>query len=177
MSSDNLTHVRSIAYGSAVMTFCPRCGTRLAERLYERRPRPTCPACGYIAFADPKVAATVLIEHDGTLLLVRRAVDPGRGEWCFPGGYVDFGEDPLVAAARECAEEAGLAVENLSLLDVSFNGRVIVITYRTTSYSPAVPTPGDDADLAAWFSPGDLPPIAFEAVQRAITIWQTQHEW
>ena len=155
-----------------MITYCPHCASRVEERLFEGRPRPICPGCGYIAFSDPKVAATVLIERDGALLLVRRSIDPGRGLWCFPGGYVDFGEDPVAAAIRECREEVGLTVELLRLLDVSFNGRVIVITYSTTSFMPPTPVPGDDADLAAWFTPPDLPPIAFEAVTRAIEIWR-----
>ena len=116
----------------------------------------------------------MLIERDEALLLVRRSIDPGRGLWCFPGGYVDFAEDPVLAATRECREEVGLNVENLLLLDVSFNGRVIVITYTAASFEPATPVPGDDADLAEWFSPLDLPPIAFEAVTRAIGIWQSR---
>ncbi len=157
-----------------MITYCPQCATRVEERLFEGKSRPTCPNCGYIAFADPKVAATVLIERNGALLLVRRSIDPGRGLWCFPGGYVDFAEDPVVAAIRECREEVGLNVENLRLLDVSFNGRVIVITYTADRFEPEAPIPGDDADLAEWFSPPDLPPIAFEAVTRAIGVWQAR---
>lgn len=157
-----------------MITYCPQCGTRVEERPFEGKPRPTCPNCGYIAFADPKVAATVLVERDGAVLLVRRAIDPARGLWCFPGGYVDFGEDPVVAATRECREEAGILVENLKLLDVSFNGRVIVITYTTATFSPAEPTPGDDADLIAWFVPPELPPIAFTVVEAALDAWQKQ---
>jgi 8-oxo-dGTP diphosphatase len=154
-----------------VITYCPQCATRVEERPFEGKLRPTCPNCSYIAFADPKVAATVLIEREGAVLLVRRSIDPGRGLWCFPGGFVDFGEDPVAAAARECREEVGLQVEDLKLLDVAFNGRVIVITYTTSSFSPMDPTPGDDADLAGWFTPQELPPIAFTSVEEAIDTW------
>ena len=168
-----MTPTHSIIYRAAMITFCPQCATRVEERLFEEKPRPTCPQCGYIAFADPKVAATVLIERDGTILLVRRGIDPGRGLWCFPGGYVDFGEDPVVAAIRECREETGVAVKQLRLLDVSFNGRVIVITYLASSFNSAEPVPGDDVDLAAWFVPSDLPPLAFPGVEQAILVWQS----
>ena len=122
-----------------MITFCPRCATRVEARPFEGKLRPTCPACGYIAFADPKVAACVLITRAESLLLIRRAIDPGRGLWCFPGGYVDFGEDPQLAALRECREETGLNVAGLTLLDVSFNGRVIVITYAATAPPDAEP--------------------------------------
>src|SRR3712207_2379894 len=106
-----------------MISFCPQCGTAIVERPVGGKPRPACWQCGYVHFADPKVAATVLIEREGKLLLIRRNIDPGLGLWCLPGGFVDFGENPVEAAARECMEEVGLRVENLRLVDVQFNGR------------------------------------------------------
>jgi ADP-ribose pyrophosphatase YjhB (NUDIX family) len=106
------------------------------------------------------------------VLLIRRAIDPGRGLWCFPGGYVDCGEDPAAAAVRECFEETGLTVDQLSLLDVSFNGRVIVITYLAQAEGDAAPIAADDADQVGWFAPDHLPPLAFESMARPIELWQ-----
>jgi 8-oxo-dGTP diphosphatase len=154
-----------------MISFCPRCATPVEDRLFEGRPRPTCPACAYIAFSDPKVAAAVLVERDGQVLLIRRAIDPGKGLWCFPGGYVDFAEDPVVAATRECREETGLDVADLRLLDVAFNGRVIVITYATTTFA-GDPAPGDDADRVSWFAADNLPPLAFGTMEQAIGRWK-----
>lgn len=155
-----------------MLRFCSQCATPLDVRPVEGKPRPVCPACGHVVFADPKVAATLLVERDGQILMLRRRIDPGRGRWCFPGGYVDFGEDPRCAAQRECWEEAGLHLEPLQLLDVSFDGRVIVITYHALAPAEALPVPGDDADQAAWFAPEQLPPLAFEGMRQAIAIWQ-----
>ncbi|HZG65863.1 MAG TPA: NUDIX domain-containing protein [Herpetosiphonaceae bacterium] len=157
-----------------MIRYCPHCATPVEERWVGGRLRPACPACNFVAFADPKVSATVLIERAGALLLIRRSIDPGLGLWCFPGGYVDYGEDPVVAATRECHEEAGIVVDDLRLLDVAFNGRVIVITYHTTTFFPAEPVPGDDADMAAWFVPPHFPPFAFPATERTIMIWQRE---
>lgn len=155
------------------MIYCPQCATRLEQRHFDGRQRPSCPTCSFIAFADPKVAATVIVERDGAVLFVRRNIDPGRGLWCFPGGFVDFGENPRAAAARECVEEAGLHVEDLRLLDVAFNGKVIVISYATRTFSPADPVPADDADAAEWFRPADFPPLAFESTMLpALEAWQ-----
>jgi ADP-ribose pyrophosphatase YjhB (NUDIX family) len=154
-----------------MITFCPQCATRVEQRPFEGKLRPTCPGCGYIAFIDPKVAATVLIERDGRLLLIRRAIDPGRGQWCFPGGYVDFGEDPASAAVRECREETGLEVDQVTLLDVSFNGRVIVITYAAQADAASEPRAADDADGVGWFPPDALPPLAFDSMTRPIAVW------
>lgn len=154
-----------------MIRFCPQCATPVEQRLFEGKLRPTCPSCGYIAFADPKVAATVLVARDGQLLLVRRAIDPGRGQWCFPGGYVDFGEDPRDAAVRECREEAGLTLADLVLLDVAFNGRVIVITYAAQADADSQPRAADDADAIGWFAPDALPPLAFDTMLRPIQLW------
>ena len=123
-------------------------------------------------FRDPKVAATVLVERAGKLLFVRRRNDPGRGLWCFPGGYVDYGEDPALAAIREVEEEAGLTLDQVALLDVGFDGRVIVITYVGRAADAAEPVPADDADMAAWFSPDELPPLAFASMDRPIALWR-----
>ena len=98
--------------------FCPRCGTpvEMADRF--GKIRPVCTQCGWIHFADPKVAAAVLIEQNSHVLLVRRVNEPYRGLWTLPAGFVDAGEDPSDAAIRECMEETNLAVQILNVLDV-----------------------------------------------------------
>lgn len=64
--------------------YCARCGYKviLAERFGKNRP--VCPSCGWIYFADPKMAAAVLIEKDEKILLVRRANNLKRGFWKTP---------------------------------------------------------------------------------------------
>jgi ADP-ribose pyrophosphatase YjhB (NUDIX family) len=155
-----------------VINFCPRCATPVAQRRIEGTLRHTCPACGYIHFADPKVAATVLITWNRNVLLVRRAVDPQRGLWSLPGGYVNFGEDPLDAARRECWEEVAIKLDELVLLDVAFGSNVIVITYVAQLSALVTPVPADDADRADWFTPDDLPPLAFPTIARAVDKWK-----
>jgi hypothetical protein len=62
----------------------------------------------------------------------------------------------------------------LRLLDVAFNGRVIVITYTASSLSPAEPLAGDDADMAAWFVPPNIPPLAFPNMEQTLMLWQRE---
>ena len=155
-----------------MITFCPRCATPVDQRPFEGTLRPTCPACGYIHFADPKVAATVLLTYRDQILMVRRAVEPQRGLWSLPGGYVDFGEDPLDAARRESREEVAIELGDLQLLDVAFAANVIVITYTAALLAPITPTPADDADLANWFMLDNLPPLAFPTIARAMEKWK-----
>jgi 8-oxo-dGTP diphosphatase len=98
--------------------FCPRCGAEVAHEDKFGMLRPVCPQCEWIHFVNPKVAAAVLIEQDSRVLLVRRANEPFRGLWTLPAGFVNGGEDPAEAAARECLEETGLIVNVTRVLDV-----------------------------------------------------------
>ncbi len=149
--------------------FCPRCGTAvgMAERF--GRPREVCPACGWIHFADPKVAAAILLEENGRVLLVRRVNEPYRGMWTLPAGFVDADEDPARAAERECLEETGLTVRATGVLDVIAGrehprGADFVIVYRGELVSGDLQA-ADDADQAIWFDRTDLPSLAFRATE------------
>ena len=151
------------------VNYCLRCGARLGEAERFGRARPVCPDCGWIYFADPKVAATVLVEQGEGVLLVRRAYDPERGRWTLPGGFIDAGEDPRRAAERECLEETGLVVKVSDLLDVLYGqdhprGASIIIIYKADILSGVLQS-GDDVDGAAFFERGNLPPLAFSATR------------
>jgi 8-oxo-dGTP diphosphatase len=147
--------------------FCTACGARLLEKELFGRLRPACPECGWIYFADPKVAAAVLVETEQGVLLVRRLNEPRQGLWSVPAGFIDAGEDPAEAARRECLEETGLQVEITGLLGIVAgrehrNGADIVIAYRATITGGALQA-GDDAGEAAFFPRGALPELAFHA--------------
>lgn len=111
--------------------FCERCGTVLVVRNVEDHMRPCCPTCDWVAYLDPKVAAGVIVTLDNRVVLLKRNIEPGFGKWVFPGGYVDAGEPPELAAVREAKEEVGLEVELDGLLGVfSVVGqRVILVVY------------------------------------------------
>jgi ADP-ribose pyrophosphatase YjhB (NUDIX family) len=152
------------ATGSEEINFCMRCGTRLTQAERFGRQRPVCPACEWIYFADPKVAAVAL--------LVRRAFDPQRGLWTLPGGFVDAGEDPARAVERECLEETGLYTQVTGLVDVLYGqqhprGAHILIAYRAEMLSGRL-KPGDDVDQAAFFERQELPPLAFEHTHKIL---------
>lgn len=162
--------------------FCPRCAHALEDRPFEGKLRRTCPACGFIYFPDPKVAVVALIEADARVLLIRRAVDPGRGLWALPGGYMDAGELPDAALRREVAEEVGIEIVVGALLEifpmVNGAGRSlgIVLAFHAHPLDPrAQPIAGDDADTAAWFAAAETPPaLAFDSTQRLLARWQAR---
>lgn len=152
--------------------FCPRCGAEVAQAERFGRLRKICPRCEWIHFADPKVAAAVLVERGEEVLLVRRAVDPLRGMWTLPAGFVDAGEDPARAAERECLEETGLHVRVTDLLDVIYGlehprGAHFIIIYQAEVVAGEL-TARDDVDQAAFFSRSSLPPLAFHSTQQVL---------
>jgi ADP-ribose pyrophosphatase YjhB (NUDIX family) len=128
-----------------------------------------------VVFREHKVAAGVMVERDGKVLLVRRRLNPRQGLWSFPAGFVDFDEAPAEAAARECREETGLEVEIVDVLDVVSGGghgdAGIVIVYRARWVGGHLQA-ADDVDRAGFFAAEDLPPLAFRATREAIDKWR-----
>lgn len=154
--------------------FCTRCGTPVTLQEHFGKKRPVCLQCDWVYFDDPKVAAAVLIEQDGRVLLVRRNNEPYRGQWTLPAGFIDAGEDPARAAERECLEETGLSVRVLRVLDVipgreHERGADFVIAYQGEIVSGTM-SPGDDADAVEWFSRKDLPALAFTATKKILAL-------
>ena len=124
-------------------------------------------------FADPKVAVAVLVERQGRILLVERANEPFRGLWTLPAGFVNAGEDPALAASRECLEETGLTITITGLLDIVAGrehprGSDFVIFYRGTA-GPGQATAADDAAAVGWFDRAHLPELAFKSTSHILT--------
>jgi 8-oxo-dGTP diphosphatase len=154
------------------INFCPYCGVPVERRFLFGEERATCPQCGWIHFEDPKVAAGVLLEQDGKVLMVRRINDPANGLWSFPAGFVNAYEDPARAAERECLEETGLRVHVTHLLALVAGrehprGADIVLVYAA-ELDGGVLQAGDDAGEAAYFARDALPPLAFKATRTAL---------
>jgi ADP-ribose pyrophosphatase YjhB (NUDIX family)/DNA-directed RNA polymerase subunit RPC12/RpoP len=152
--------------------FCPYCGAQVVHEYKFDKVRPVCPQCHWIHFVDPKVAAAVLVEKDVRVLLVRRVNEPFRGLWTLPAGFVNGGEDPAEAAARECLEETGLSVRVMRVLTVISGkeherGADFIIVYQAEVISGDL-SPADDADAAEWFLRDALPPLAFKATRQVL---------
>jgi ADP-ribose pyrophosphatase YjhB (NUDIX family) len=159
------------------LRYCPRCAAELVQAVRFGRQRPTCPRCEWVYFADPKVAVAGLLLQNRQVLLVQRLNDPFRGSWTLPAGFVDAGEDPRQALARECLEETGLVVEVADLLDVvagaeHARGADILIVYKIESASGGL-CAGDDAGQAAFFALDCLPPLAFASTTKIIDQFAT----
>ena len=148
--------------------FCPRCGAE-AEIAFPRSL--TCSSCGYGAYYNPKpVACAIPRDADGRIWLLRRANNPGRGLWTFPGGFVDLGESVEDGALRETMEEMDVAVELGRLVGVYSRAeeRVVLVVFEAALRG--VPRAAEEATEVRAFSPQDLPweELAFWSTERAL---------
>ena len=163
---------------SSSYRFCPRCGASLALKVVKagESKRPVCDRCGHVVYLDPKVAVgTVITNQKSQFALVKRAIEPGYGKWVFPGGYVDRGEEPVVAAVREAREEANLKVRLDGLINIyAYRGVVpIIIVYAATVIGGELRADDESLD-AAWFEPPDIPweDLAFRSTHDALRDYQ-----
>lgn len=129
--------------------YCLLCGAKLSQRSIESRDREVCQKCGWIKYDQLKVTAGVLVERDHKILLVKRAIEPWRGYWYLPAGFVEDNESPRDAAEREGFEETNLKISVTRLIDVYYytddprgNGLLIlysgIITSGTKKITPEV---------------------------------------
>lgn len=156
------------------IAFCPRCAAPMQTEKVGDKLRRVCPQCRFIHFTDPKVGVGVLVQEGGRILLVRRTMNPEKGKWSLPAGFLDYGEDPKETAVREVLEETNLVVEITGLVDVYFNppsqgqsGASVFILYGGRLVSGELRA-GDDADAAGFFSPAELPELAFASTQDVV---------
>jgi len=99
-------------------TFCPICATKLEKTLIEGSLQNQCASCGYIHWGEYSVGVGGVLLQENKGLFVQRAINPGRGRWTIPGGYVGQNEKISDAVVRELWEETGLTTEPVSVLAV-----------------------------------------------------------
>ncbi len=152
----------------------------MEEREAFGRLRLVCPVCGFVHFRDPKAGVSVLVEQEGQVLLVQRAIEPGLGLWALPSGFIEWDESAEHAAIRECDEETGLIIDRVQLLEVThytedFRGPGINLTFRAEVVGGCL-HPGDEVLAAQFFPAARLPSpdqIAFASHRRLLEAWRS----
>jgi ADP-ribose pyrophosphatase YjhB (NUDIX family) len=147
-------------------------------RVIAGRERATCPSCKFVHYEDPKLVAVALIPIDGKLVLGRRSINPRRGFWSFPSGYVDRGEPAHIAAIREVNEETCLVVEIEELLGLysETDNPVVLAVYVTRAIGGALEA-GDEMSEVGLFSTDAMPELAFPNDHRILADWKAlQHK-
>lgn len=139
------------------------------------RERLTCPDCGYIAYENPKIVVGSVVAEGDRVLLCRRAIEPRRGFWTLPAGYMELQETVEEGARREAWEEARarIALEGvLAIYSITRIGQVQVI-FRARLAEPGF-SPGPESLAVELFGWGEIPwrDIAFPSVHWALHAWR-----
>jgi 8-oxo-dGTP diphosphatase len=162
--------------------FCPRCAAPLIEKVPEldSRTRRVCPKCAFVVYVNPKIAAGTVPVRDRRVALIRRGIEPSRGLWSWPCGYVEIDETLEQGAMRETREESGLVVRLAKILgpysypvqptDGPTPTTGLVVVSWTTAAVDGELVAGDDAVDAAWFDVDKIPwtDLAFDSSRRAL---------
>ena len=154
----------SLATPISQIHYCRNCGTKVEHRQPDdgdKRLRAVCPACGTVHYENPlMVVGTVPYTVDGRVLLCQRAIEPRKGYWTLPAGFMELGETAGQGAARETAEEAGADIQLddlFSLVSVPRVGQVHVFYLAPLQNEVFAPDPVEtqvvrlvsEAELAA----------------------------
>ncbi|HEY6430439.1 MAG TPA: NUDIX hydrolase [Acetobacteraceae bacterium] len=144
----------------------------------DNRERLICPDCGHIAYENPKVVVGTVVVADGAVLMCRRAIEPRKGFWTLPAGYLEHGETLEEGAIREAREEAEaeIALDGiLAVFSVSRIGQVQVMFRGRFLPGDAPPrfSPGIESLEVALFPWAQVPwpEIAFPTVRWALDAW------
>jgi ADP-ribose pyrophosphatase YjhB (NUDIX family) len=135
------------------------------------RERLTCPDCGFIAYENPKMVAGSVVSVGDRIMLCRRAIEPRKGFWTLPAGYLELNETPAEGAAREAWEEARARIAIDALLAVFSIPRIsqVQLIYRATLAEPGF-EPGPESLEVELFDWADIPwtELAFPSVRWAL---------
>ena len=162
---------------AASLRFCSSCASPLTFGAVEGedRDRLACPACGHIAYVNPRLVVTTLpVTQTGELVLLRRGLEPGLGSWAQPGGFLEVDETVTEAAIRETLEETGLIVEPGELVGLytRLEAAVVVIAFEARVVGGEARLSREALEIQT-FAPADIPwpGIAFKTTYFAIADW------
>ncbi|MGH8670532.1 MAG: NUDIX hydrolase [Burkholderiales bacterium] len=151
------------------MNFCSACGAKVSLKIPvgDNLPRYVCVSCAAIHYQNPKVVVGCIPEWEDKILLCRRAIEPRRGLWTLPAGFMENNESTCQGAARETLEEASARVEigplyavfslpHISQVYLIFRGRLLDMDFA----------PGTESLEVGLFREPDIPwgEVAFKVV-------------
>ncbi len=133
--------------------------------------RDVCDKCGFVHYRNPKVVAGSVVHHDGRILLCRRAINPRKGFWTVPAGFMELEETVSEAAIREAREEACANIIIDRVLAVYSIPRIsqVQIMHVARLKEPAI-APGEESLEVELFDWEDIPwnELAFPSVRWAL---------
>ncbi|MFN0265028.1 NUDIX domain-containing protein [Tepidamorphus sp. 3E244] len=136
--------------------------------------RKVCDHCGFVAYVNPKIVVGSVVRSGEKVLLCRRAIEPRKGFWTIPAGYLELAETPEAGAKREAREEACANLNISGLLAVYTIAHLsqVQIFYRATFAEPEIAA-GEESLEVGLFGWDEIPweDIAFPSVK-----WALDHE-
>ena len=145
----------------------------------DNRQRLVCADCGFINYENPKIVVGTVVHHEGKILMCRRAINPRKGFWTLPAGYLEVHERLEDGARREAWEEARARIEIEALLAVYTIPRLsqVQLIYRGHLADAAI-EPGPESLEVGLFSLEEVPwnDIAFPSVRWALGHYQQSRD-
>ena len=153
--------------------FCPMCGQRMVIKRPDddARLREICEGCGYIHYVNPiPVVGTIPVVGD-KVLLCKRAIEPRKGKWTLPAGFMEAHETLLDGALRETMEETGKLAKGgalFTVIDVPYASQIHFFFLSEMDSMPL--TPGPETQEQALFAEDDIPwdEISFTTVKTTL---------
>jgi ADP-ribose pyrophosphatase YjhB (NUDIX family) len=155
--------------------FCPHCGKSLGLKKIHGQTERVCPACGFVFWLNSKPTASLLLVQKGQVLLAKRAINPNKGEWDLPGGFLEIDERPEKGLQREIREELGIRIIRPTFFGIylghyaSTPPQATFNVYYLSTHFTGTLKPQDDVTSLAWHPLKRLPKkIAFANNRQAL---------
>jgi len=136
----------------------------------EDRERRVCDTCGFIDYVNPRIVVGSVARKGDAILLCRRAIEPRKGFWTLPAGFLETGESVEDGARREANEEALADLELRGLLAVYSIPRIAQVQVMFRARLLNDPAPGPESQAVDLFRWADIPwaELAFPSVKWAL---------
>ena len=155
--------------------YCPYCSQELQTKAEHDVLRDYCGHCNKFFYDNPLPVVSSIVVNERKVLLIKRKIEPNKGEWCLPMGFAETGESIEAAALRELQEETGIFGKITDLVDVvsgysKMYGDLIFITFEVERIGGKI-DPGDDAEDARYFTFDQMPKLPYASNTRAISAY------
>jgi ADP-ribose pyrophosphatase YjhB (NUDIX family) len=160
-------------YTGLKISFCSQCGNATSQITPEgdNKSRAVCQSCEFVDYQNPKIVAGCLVTYADQVLLCKRAIEPRKGFWTLPAGYMEMAESTEDAAIRETYEEACADVSDLALYtlyDLPYISQFYIF-YKAELSKPEFGVGVESLEVAL-FNEEDIPwdQLAFPIVGRTL---------
>ena len=155
------------------MNFCSNCGSdKLIVKIPENdhRLRTVCEDCNYIFYENPQIVVGTIPIYNGKVLLAKRGIEPQKGKWNLPAGFLERGESIENGALRETEEETNCSVKDVKLFSIYYSlSNHLYIFYLANLKSDKFDINFESPEIS-FFNKEDIPweNIAFESNTHAL---------